>query len=166
MRVNNETKGYKINAAARTIELTKKFEKAASVYGSEEYRLLVALMNDFPTFTVVVKEIKRKEGKKSYKGLSIEEMRRFVTTLGAKDLATFNKVVEIAKQKKGSYALIKKWFLDNYKEAYEAEIETAKAEEAEIKRLEAELLAIENEVESEEASETEEVEEVEEYEAA
>ena len=161
--MNNETKGYKINAAARTIELTKKFEKAASVYGSEEYRLLVALMNDFPTFTVVVKEIKRKEGKKSYKGLSLKEMRRFVSTVGNKELATFDKVVSIAKNRTNYYPVVKKWFLDNYRDAYEAEIKTAEANADEVKKIEAELAAIAEEVESEEASESEEVEE---YEAA
>lgn len=160
---NTTTKGYKINAAAKTIELTKKFEKAANEYGSEEYRVLVALMNDFPTFTIIVKEIKRKEGKKSYKGLSLKEMRRFVSTVGTKELATFDKVVSIAKNKNNYYPIVKKWFLDNYKDAYEAEIKTAEANADEVKKLEAELAVIAEEVEAEEASESEEVEE---YEAA
>lgn len=121
--MKNTTTNYTINAAAKEIEITKKFEKAASVYNSNEYKQLVALMNDLPTFTIKVKEIKKKAGKKSYKGLTINEMRRFVSTRSEKELFVFEKVLEVAKHKNGSYAITKKWFLNKYKEAYEAELE-------------------------------------------
>lgn len=103
--MKNTTTNYTINAAAKEIEITKKFEKAASVYNSNEYKQLVALMNDLPTFTIKVKEIKKKAGKKSYKGLTINEMRRFVSTRSEKELFVFEKVLEVAKHKNGSYAI-------------------------------------------------------------
>ena len=60
------TTNYTINAAAKEIIITKKFEKAANVIGSNEYKDLVTLMRDFPEFNIKVKEIKKKANKKTY----------------------------------------------------------------------------------------------------
>ena len=65
-------------------------------------------------------------------------MKRFISTRSQEESALFEKVVEIAKHRKGSYALIKKWFLNKYKEAYDKELEALKLE-MEIDDLEAEL---------------------------
>ena len=106
--MKNTTTNYTINAAAKKIIITKKFEKAANVIGSNEYKDLVTLMKDFPEFSIKVKEIKKKKGKKTYNGLTIKEMRRFIESRSENELILFDKVVEIAKQKKGSYAITKK----------------------------------------------------------
>ena len=79
-------------------------------------------------------------------GLTIEEMRRFIGTRSEEEVFLFEKVVTIAKHKKGSYAITKKWFLNKYKEAYDKELEALKLE-MEIDELESELEDIElNEV--------------------
>ena len=65
------TTNYTINAAAKEIIITKKFEKAANVIGSNEYKDLVTLMRDFPEFNIKVKEIKKKANKKTYNGLTM-----------------------------------------------------------------------------------------------
>lgn len=114
---------FKINVAAGTIEMTKKVEKEIQNIGSPIYNEFVQLRKDFPDFKMVVKTIKKNEEKESYKGLTIKEMERFVATQGEQAEAHFEKVQELAKARKGSYAIIKKWFLDNYKEAYSKEIE-------------------------------------------
>ena len=44
--MKNTTANYTINAAKKEIIITKKFEKAANVIGSNEYKDLVTLMKD------------------------------------------------------------------------------------------------------------------------
>ena len=133
--MKNNTTHYTINAAKKEIIITKKFEKEANVIGSVAYRELVILMNDFPNFDIRVKEIKKSTSKKTYNGLTIEEMKRFIGTQSEEEVILFERVVAIAKHKKGSYAITKKWFLNKYKEAYEKELEALKIEE-ELNQLE------------------------------
>ena len=127
--MKNNTTNYTINAAKKEIIITKKFEKAANSIGSREYNELVVLMKDFPTFSIVVKEIKKSTSKKTYNGLTIEEMKRFIGTQSEEEVILFERVVAIAKHKKGSYEITKKWFLNKYKDAYEKELESLKIEE-------------------------------------
>lgn len=136
--MKNTTTNYSINAAKKEIIITKKFEKAANVIGSNEYKELVTLMKDFPNFEIKVKEIKKKANKKTYGGLTIEEMKRFISTRTEEEVILFEKVVTIAKQRKGSYAITKKWFLSKYKEAYDNELAALKLE-MEIDELENEI---------------------------
>ena len=44
-----------INNKARTIEMTKKFEKAASRFDSDEYKALQEASKNYPAYKVVVK---------------------------------------------------------------------------------------------------------------
>ena len=50
-----------VNAANNTIELSKKFAKAACQYGTEEYRMLQEVRRDYPGFEVVQAAKKAKE---------------------------------------------------------------------------------------------------------
>ena len=43
----------KINQKNRAIEMSKKFAKAASVFGSREYKQLQEVRRDYPDFSVV-----------------------------------------------------------------------------------------------------------------
>ena len=60
---------FVVNFAENTIIATKTTLKKASVPNSPEYKTLMKLMKQNPTFTVAVKEIKKAEGKKDYKGV-------------------------------------------------------------------------------------------------
>lgn len=66
-----------INNKARTIEMTKKFEKAASRFGSDEYKTLQEARKDYPTYKVVVKSSASKS-KESFKGLTYEYMEKYI----------------------------------------------------------------------------------------
>ena len=59
-------KNCNINYITNTIELTKKFAKAAGVLNTPEYKELLAIRRDYPTLPIVIREIKRKAGKKTY----------------------------------------------------------------------------------------------------
>ena len=120
----NNTKGYEINYAAKEIIITKKFNKAAGIIDSAEYKIMLALRKDFADFSIKTKSIEKKENKVSYKGLSIEEMKRFIAANRSKEeQELFEKILKLQEGKKGKYATVKKWFLDNYKEIYTTELE-------------------------------------------
>ena len=66
-----------INRKARTIEMTKKFEKAASRVGSDEYKRLQEARRDYPTYKEVVKTSTAKS-KESFKGLTYKYMKKYI----------------------------------------------------------------------------------------
>lgn len=121
---------YTINFETEEIIITKKFGKAASQIGTPEFKVMQQLRNEFKGFSFVYKTIEKKENKKSYKGLSIDEMKRFISNRTDKEIQTFEKVLALASNRQGKYAIVKKWFLDNYKEDYAKEIEKIKESEA------------------------------------
>ena len=136
------TREYAINFATETITITKRVGKAASDFNTTEHRTMMLLRKEYPTFKFEYKAIKKKETKHSYKGLNVEEMRRFMKTRTEKEQDTFEKVVILADTKQSKYAVIKKWFLNHYKDAYNEEMEAF--------RIEEELKEVENELDDEE----------------
>ena len=133
-----KTNGVTFNHATKEIVITKAFEKAANKIGSNEYNELVKIRKDFPDYTIRRKEIEKNTSKQTYKGLTVTEMKRFIATRSEKEVELFEKVCKIADSKQGKYAVIKKWFLNNYQEAYEKELENLKLE-SELAELEEEL---------------------------
>ena len=68
-----------INAKNRTIELSNTFSKAASLFGSEEYRQLQEARRDYPSYRVVT--VKQKgTGKADFAKLSFNYMDKYVKT--------------------------------------------------------------------------------------
>ena len=61
----------KINEAARTIEMTKMFYRAACQFGTEEYKMLQEARRDYPGFTTSIAQPKKnsKAPNEAYKGL-------------------------------------------------------------------------------------------------
>ena len=116
-------KGYEINFADKKIIITKKFSKAAGIYDSDEYKILCGLRKDFPDFSVTAKTIEKNKNKTSYKGLTIDEMKRFMLKRPQNEQEQFEKVIELKNDKKCQYASIKKWFLYMYKDEFRFEIE-------------------------------------------
>ena len=62
---------FAIDFANNTIVASKTTLKKASIPNSAEYKALMKLMKQNPTFTVAEKEIKKAEGKNTYKGLEL-----------------------------------------------------------------------------------------------
>ena len=91
------------NHVAKEIIITKAFEVEANSIGSPAYDELVRIRKDFPDYTIKRKEIAKRENKKSFKGLTIDEMKRFLATVGEEDVKLFEKVCAIAESKQGKY---------------------------------------------------------------
>lgn len=115
-------KNYRIDYVNKTVELTKKFAKSAGVLNTPEYKELVNIRRDNPDFDVVIREIKRKAGKQTYKHLTIDAMRGYIADwMGeeSEELTAFEKVVALSKVQRDPYAYVKRWFLANYKDRLE-----------------------------------------------
>lgn len=115
---------YEVDFINNKIILTKKFYKAASILNSSEYNIMIQLRTQNPGFEIVLKEIKKKEGKKSYRNLTYANMREYIITReGEKSetVAEFDRVMALSKIQAGPYAYVKTWFLKKYGEEFNAE---------------------------------------------
>lgn len=109
----------KINFTTRTIEMTKKEAKEASVYKSDKYTEMMNYRKDFPEFAVVVKSSPRKAKRNCMKGLNYDFMEQYITRHGSdEDMKEFKKMTVKDKDNINpkSYGAVKAWFLDKYEE--------------------------------------------------
>lgn len=110
----------KINFTNSTIEISSKYANAASKINSREFKELMNLKKDFPTFTVsVVKSSVRKSN--SFKGLTMEYMEEYIKSHDDEGtiLDEFNTLCGKNDDKisaTASYGEIKMWFLNTYPE--------------------------------------------------
>lgn len=113
------TREYTINFAEKEIIVTKKFYKAANIYGSDAYEIMTGLVKDFPEYTITAKTIDKKENKVSYSGLTVYKMQAAVQVIaGVEKAEFFQKQAKVYEGEKGKYATVKKIFLTSYKEKY------------------------------------------------
>ena len=113
------------------IIVTKRFVKAASIINSTEYNAMIQLRRDNPTFPVEIREIKKKEGKKSYRNLNYDNMKAYIIAKeGEKSpmLSELEKVKKLSKVQAGPYAYVKKWFLNTYPDYKETEADKSAEE--------------------------------------
>ena len=93
-----------------------------------EYAELSGMLSAHPDFTVRVKDLQQKEGKKTYKKLTFDRMEEYIKTqfadkkeLNAK-LIEFKAIQKVAEAKGAKYPLTKKWFLNTYPSFKENEV--------------------------------------------
>ena len=120
-----KTAGYEINYMENTITVTKKFLKEAGIIGSSAYKELAQVRKDLPDFQIVQREIAKKQGKKTYGKLTYELMAGHIEVKEEENapavLAEFERVKALSKVQAGSYAFVKTWFLNRYKEDFQQE---------------------------------------------
>lgn len=94
----------------KTIEISKTFAKKASVYGSEEFGILRAAVNDLPDYSVVVKATP--VVRRTYaKGMTYDYMEAYITSIDT-DGSIMD---EFRLLRQGyNYAVVRKWFLNNF----------------------------------------------------
>ena len=110
--------GYRHDHANQTIVLTKKFSKTSSIVGSKDYNTLCRLRKDYPDYSIVVREIAKKEGKVNpNRNLTYDHMRETITIKHgkeSKELAALETVIVESKIKPAPYLHVKDWFLRQY----------------------------------------------------
>ena len=105
----------KINEKNHTIEITKKFAAAAKRFGTHEYDDLQTVRRDYPKYRVITKSTKKKAD--SFKGLTYEYMETYIRTKDPDRMEEFKSVTKLDENgDTPTYAEVKKWFLDCYKE--------------------------------------------------
>ena len=98
-----------IVASASTLKKTRNPE-------NPECKTLMRMLAQHPDFRIAEKEVKKKVGKQTYKGLTFARMADYIQMqANSKDeLKKYEAVRRIAKIKGSEYALTKKWFLRAY----------------------------------------------------
>ena len=114
----------RIDFTKNEIIMSRSFEKCASIAGSEEYRRLQLVRQDYPTFSVVRRSIKKAPTKETYAGLTYEYMRDYIILHSTPEdelaaVAEFDELILVSKchSKSQRYPVIKKWFLTKYPQA-------------------------------------------------
>lgn len=113
----------KIDFVNCQIVMDRTFAMRCQNTNSEEYAHLQRVRQDYPSFSVVRKTIKKNPNKESYKGLSFDFMEDYILTHGPEDTreAVFQEFEEMrlisqCHSKAFRYSVIKHWFLDKYPE--------------------------------------------------
>ena len=107
-----------INAKNRTIELSNTFAKAASLFGSEEYKQLQEARRDYPNYRVIT--VKQKgTGKAEFAKLSFDFMDKYIANHDVSDDLKVEYRSLRGLDENGvavDFQIVKDWFLNNFPE--------------------------------------------------
>ena len=112
-----------INYTSMTIEMTKAESKAAGRFGTDAYKDLIAAMQQFPNYKILV--VTRAATKKScdYKGLTYDYMEKYIQAHDNEEKSIMAKYMDLRGESEEakdaladscSYKEIKKWFLEQF----------------------------------------------------
>ena len=135
---------YEIDHINAKVILTKQFAKSASILNTPEYLTLLELRRNHPDYTFELREIRKKEGKKSYRNLTYERMEEYSIAREGKDsdvLKEFEQVKKLSQVQAGPYAYVKSWFLKKYEDAFKKEEEDNKNSETPSTKPELKLIS-------------------------
>ena len=126
----------KINHTNSTIVMDRTFAKLAENTMSAEYAHLQQVRKDYPTYTVIQRQIKKNSNKETYNGLTYEYMEGYIMTHGSietiqANLREFEEMRLISKchSKAFRYPTIKAWFLERFPEIKAFGVKADAAEE-------------------------------------
>lgn len=115
---------YRVDHSSKTIIVSPKFMKAAGILDTPEYKLMLRIREDNPSYEIQCEANKKATKKNSYRNLTIANMEIFIRNSqdDPRDLQVrldeFNTVQELAKAQNSKYAYIKAWFLKTYGKEY------------------------------------------------
>ena len=125
----------RLNHAERTIVMDKTFAKFASNAMSPEYAHLQQVRQDYPTYTVVQRRIRKNTKQEHYHGLTYRYMEDYITTHGsAEDRRIYDemKLISECHSKSFRYPVIKSWFLERFPEIKTFGVPTEEEAEASV----------------------------------
>lgn len=96
---------YKINFTTNTVTITNAFEKAAQVFGSEAYNMLIQFKKE--GFAIVKPASMKHKKRPSYK-----DMRHYLSRCEDSEdlLQEFDRLIDLYKDVKGGYSKVYSWF--------------------------------------------------------
>ena len=107
----------RINHDERTIVITKKYAKAASVYNTNAYNELTTIKRENPTYQVIVREVSKKTSVNNRITFSTMENYIKLHDPDGKIMEEFKKMrdeKEGENLEKTNFFKIKQWFLNQY----------------------------------------------------
>lgn len=112
-----------IDRQKKTITVTKDFMILAGQFDTQEFEILNELQQNHPGYEIQIRTIARNPNKRDYGELTYDNMHNYIKGTEsaenlAEALAEFDAVQKVAKTMRGTYALVKKWFLDKYGEDF------------------------------------------------
>lgn len=134
----------RVSHVDRTIVMDRTFAKFAANTMSPEYAHLQQVRQDYPTYTVVQRQIKKNIKQEHYHGLTYAYMEDYIASHGSmEDRRTYDEMKLISKcHSKGfRYPTIKAWFLERFPEIKEFGIPQSASVEAHKTELELEKTA-------------------------
>lgn len=145
---------YAVDFMNNTIIVSKAFyKKATSSIENPEYTELKTLIADYPEYKIKLREIKKKEGKRTNRNLTYSNMKKYIIESSANakaDLAEFEKVQKTSCVFPSPYVYVKDWFTKKYP-AYGKWLEQlAKEKEQKAKESKEQIAPIEETAENEE----------------
>ena len=123
--------GYEVLLVEKKIVMTKDFARKAAIFGTEEYTRYMQLRALYPTFKPDRYTIEPKATREKYDKLTYASMALLLMEWFPGDNAALNELERIKREAKayaGSYGIVKRWFLENYKDRYMARKTTTSAE--------------------------------------
>ncbi len=108
----------RINHKNNQLVMDREFSIKSSLYGSQEYNMLQAARQDYPTYQVVRKTIKKNSQKEAFDGLTYEYMERYMERYNtpAETRQKYQEMRFMANCHSIRYPVIKKWFLETFPE--------------------------------------------------
>lgn len=113
----------RVNSNARVLVMDRTFAKYAANVRNEEYAILQQARQDYPTYAVVTRRIKRNPNRETYAGLTYQYMENYILSHEGADtvdvvMAEYRELRLISEChcKARRYPAIKSWFLKKYPE--------------------------------------------------
>jgi len=112
-----------INEKNRSIEMSKKFAKAACKFGTDEYKDLQNARRDYPGFKVVTITRQVSTKKDTFKGLTYEYMEKYIKAHDDEDQSIMSEYLDLrglsedakaALAEPCTYPEMKNWFLNKF----------------------------------------------------
>ena len=129
------TNYLRVEHEKRQLIMDRTFSKQAAIVGTPEYARLQGARCDYPTYTVVRRQIKKKPDQEHYRGFTYDYMRAYIVENVGKDKATdeereaaVKEALDVLENKifiskchsnTQRYPAIRKWFLATYPEVKE-----------------------------------------------
>ncbi|MBE5733197.1 MAG: hypothetical protein E7353_09265 [Clostridiales bacterium] len=108
----------KINHKTSQIVMDRMFAIKSSLYGSQEYNNLQQARQDYPTYSVARKEIRKNPQKESFNGLTYKYMEMYMekNNVSPEIKQKYKEMRFMSNCHSIRYPIIKKWFLETFPE--------------------------------------------------
>ena len=130
-------KGYEVKHAEQKVVCTKKFLLDSSDMMNAAFEQMCKLRAMFPDYAFEQYAIEKNANKQTYGKLTYENMRNHIRGKEKGNrvdimLNELNAVIDMSQSRRASYAYVKKWFLEIYKDDFKSKKQLEEEEHARI----------------------------------